>query len=175
MNTMQLKSRISLFVDGANMYYTQKDKLGWQIDWKRFLIYIKGDDILVDAFYYQGTKVPVDDQFREFLDFLAHSGYVLRTKDVREIVDYETGQVKRKANLDIEIVMDMFNTMDAYDHCVLATGDGDFARALDLLRGRGRRFTVLSTDGTCSMDLRRVAGTHFTDLNAIRSQIERRP
>jgi len=35
-----------------------------------------------------------------------------------------------KANLDIEIVVDMFNTVEQYDRVVLFSGDGDFERAI---------------------------------------------
>ena len=48
--------------------------------------------------------------------------------------------------MDVEIVLDMFNTVDSYDMAILVSGDGDFERALNLLRARGKRFIVVSTD-----------------------------
>jgi uncharacterized LabA/DUF88 family protein len=46
------------------------------------------------------------------------------TKPIKTIYDSSTGKFIQKANLDIEIVLDMFNTIDNYDVAVLVSGDG---------------------------------------------------
>jgi uncharacterized LabA/DUF88 family protein len=55
------------------------------------------------------------------------------------IFDSKTGRSKKKANLDIEIVLDIFNTIDHYDMAVFISGDGDFERVLRLLKARGMK------------------------------------
>jgi len=47
----------------------------------------------------------------------------------------------------IEIVVDMFNTVEQYDRVVLFSGDGDFERAIELLRSKSTHITVVSTEG----------------------------
>ncbi|MCP5990093.1 NYN domain-containing protein, partial [Klebsiella pneumoniae] len=76
----------------------------------------------------------------------------------------------QRANLDIEIVIDMFNTVEQYDEIVLFSGDGDFERAIELLRAKQTHITVVSTDGMIARELRN-ATDRYIDLNDIRSFI----
>lgn len=128
------RKRVSIFVDGANMFYTQKKGLGWFFDPAKLLKVLRGDDELTDAYWYMGIKQPPDPRDENFVRFLAYAGYVVRKKDLKTIYDAETGESTQKANLDVEIVMDMFNTLENYDKAILLSGDGDFERALDPLR-----------------------------------------
>lgn len=79
----------------------------------------------------------------------------------------------RKANLDIEIVLDMFNSIEHYDMAVLVSGDGDFERPLQLLRARGKKFLIMSTQGFVAREIREVAGMHFIDFEDIKSEIQK--
>jgi uncharacterized LabA/DUF88 family protein len=173
MNHGSTVKRISIFVDGANMFYTQKKGLGWFFDPAKLLKVLVGDYELTDAYWYMGKKQPPDPRDENFSRFLSYAGYVVRTKDLKTISDYETGEASQKANLDVEIVMDMFNTIDNYDKVVLLSGDSDFERALDLLRARGKQLCVVSTQNWIATELRRAVGSHFIDLQDLREQIER--
>lgn len=77
----------------------------------------------------------------------------------------------RKANLDIEIVLDMFATVDNFDVAVLVSGDGDFERALLSLRAKGKRFKVVSTNGKVARELRIVSGMHYIDVASIKNWV----
>ena len=165
--------RVSIFVDGANMFYTQKKGLGWFFDPAKLLKTLKGEDELADAFWYMGVKSAPEARDENFLRFLAYAGYTVRTKHLKTIFDSETGETIQKANLDIEIVMDMFNTVDNYDKAILLSGDGDFERALELLRSRGKRICVVSTQNWIASELRMAVGSHYIDLQDLRSLIER--
>ncbi|OKS84915.1 NYN domain-containing protein [Mucilaginibacter polytrichastri] len=100
-------------------------------------------------------------------------GYSLISKQIKTIYDTKNGATKRKANLDIEIVLDMFNTIDHYELAVLVSGDGDFERALTLLRGRGKQLLVIATEGFIARELRNVAGRHYIDMRDIKKEIEK--
>lgn len=102
-------------------------------------------------------------------------GYSLITKPIKTQYDAKTGANNKKANLDIEIVLDMFNTIDSYDKAVLISGDGDFERALTLLRAKGKQFTVIATDKFIAKELRNVAGRHYTRFDDIRDKVEKTP
>ena len=166
--------RVSIFVDGANIFYMQKDTLRWWIDLHKLLKWIesKTQGEIVDAFYYVGEEQPPDDRQQAFLSALTRIGYSVITKELKNIVQSD-GRVVRKANLDIEIVLDMFNTVDNYDMAVLMSGDGDFERPLKLLRARGKRVLVLSTEGFIARELREVAGMHFVDFENIREEVQK--
>jgi uncharacterized LabA/DUF88 family protein len=163
--------RVSIFVDGNNMFYAQQ-KNGWFFDPKRVLQFFTQEPEvkLVNAFWYTGLKDSQDQ--RGFRDALIGLGYTVRTKILKEYYDDNSGRYSQKANLDIEIVIDMFNTVDQYDRVVLFSGDGDFERAIELLRSKNTHITVVSTDGMIARELRN-ATDQYIDLNDIRFSIEK--
>jgi len=165
-------NRLSIFVDGNNMFYAQQ-KNGWFFDPRRVLEYFKNTQpnvTLINAFWYTGLKDPQDQ--RGFRDALISLGYTVRTKILKEYYDDASGRYSQKANLDIEIVVDMFNTVDQYDSVVLFSGDGDFERAIELLRSKNTHITVVSTEGMIARELRN-ATDRYIDLNEIREHIEK--
>ncbi len=154
------------------MFYAQQ-KNGWFFDPKRVLEYFAGGKThleLVNAFWYTGLKDPQDQ--RGFRDALISLGYTVRTKILKEYYDDTSGRYSQKANLDIEIVVDMFSTVDQYDRVILFSGDGDFERAIELLRAKNTHITVVSTEGMIARELRNVTD-RYIDLNTIRSEIEK--
>jgi uncharacterized LabA/DUF88 family protein len=165
--------RVALFVDGANFFYMQKNDLNWFVDAKKLLAYCGRFGDVVDAYYYIGKDSPSESGQQAYLNALTYIGYSLVTKPIKTIHDPVTGETKQKANLDIEIVLDMFNTIDNYDIAVLVSGDGDFDRALRLLRARGKRFKVIASPHFTASELRDVAGMHLIDMESIRSEIEK--
>ncbi|AIE75581.1 hypothetical protein BEST7613_4444 [Synechocystis sp. PCC 6803] len=153
------------------MFYAQQ-KNGWFFDPRRVLSFFTEDPSvkLVNAFWYTGLKDTQDQ--RGFRDALISLGYTVRTKILKEYYDDISGKYSQKANLDIEIVVDMFNTVDQYDRVVLFSGDGDFERAIELLRSKSTHITVVSTEGMIARELRN-ATDRYIDLNDIRPAIEK--
>ena len=164
--------RIAVFLDGANFFYMQKDRLHWWIDPKRLLDWIRSLGTLTDAYYYVAVEEPMEPQQENFLKALTYMGYALVTKPLR-VVPMEDGTDRRKANLDVEIVVDMLTTIDSYDTAVLISGDVDFERPLQCLKSRGKRFLVMSTQGFVAREIRAIAGMHFVDFQDIRDHIEK--
>lgn len=171
-NPHRLRDRISIFVDGNNMFYAQQ-KNGWFFDPRKVIDYFSEESgfMLINAFWYTGLKDSQDQ--RGFRDALISLGYTVRTKILKEYYDDSSGRFSQKANLDIEIVVDMFNTVDQYDRVVLFSGDGDFERAIELLRSKNTHITVVSTDGMIARELRN-ATDRYIDLNEIRGCIEKK-
>jgi uncharacterized LabA/DUF88 family protein len=164
-------NRVSIFVDGNNMFYAQQ-KNGWFFDPRRVLDFFTGEPglTLVNAFWYTGLKDPQDQ--RGFRDALISLGYTVRTKILKEYYDDNSGRYSQKANLDIEIVVDMFSTVEQYDRVILFSGDGDFERAIELLRAKNTHITVVSTEGMIARELRN-ATDRYIDLNELRQEIEK--
>ncbi|PSB17890.1 NYN domain-containing protein [filamentous cyanobacterium CCP1] len=164
-------NRLSIFIDGNNMFYAQQ-KNGWFFDPRRVLEYFTNDPEvrLINAFWYTGLKDHQDQ--RGFRDALISLGYTVRVKVLKEYYDDNSGRISQKANLDIEIVVDMFNTVDQYDRVILFSGDGDFERAIELLRSKNTHITVVSTEGMIARELRN-ATDRYIDLNDLRPYIEK--
>lgn len=168
-----MSKRVAVFVDGANFFYMQKDRLGWWVDPKRMLEYIGNKiGIVEEAIYYVGVRPNQEPEQQKYLKALTHMGYTLETKVLRTI---QTSEGERnKANLDVEIAIDMFNLIERYDVAVLVSGDADFRRAIQILLSRGKGVKVFSTAGFIAQDLRECTGRHFTDLQEIREEVEKR-
>jgi uncharacterized LabA/DUF88 family protein len=163
--------RIAVFVDGANFFYLQKNCLKWWIDSKKLLDYITEDHgDIVDATYYVGVDSTKNQD--DYLKFLMNIGFSIERKDLKTIIQ-EDGTEKKKANLDIEIVLDMFNTIENYDMAILVSGDGDFERPLKLLKARGRKFLVMSSQGFVAKEIREVSGMHYRDFQTLRERLEK--
>jgi len=161
------KERVAIFIDAANLFHTQK-KIGWFLDYKKLYKHFTNDFDIYNAFYYTGKK---DEKTDSFFRALTRIGFTVRPKEIKRIKDEETGEVYEKCNLDIEIVIDMFNTVDNYDKAILFSGDSDFERAVELLRSKGKRIMVVSAKGSISSELRNAAD-RFIDLRHLRSELE---
>lgn len=166
--------RVSIFVDGANMYYAQK-KLGWYIDFRKVLQYFGRDagSVISEAYYYTGADTQAKNRDNAFHEYLMYSGYTVRTKAIKQMVDDTTGEIVEKANLDIELVIDMFNTVALYETCILLSGDSDFERALELVRSKGKRIAVVAHPDMTARELRNVAGRNYFDLRDLERFVAR--
>jgi uncharacterized LabA/DUF88 family protein len=117
---------------------------------------IAGRDF-VRAYAYTGLD-PENENQRQFHSFLSRSGYKVVSKDIRK---YGDGRIK--ANLDIELVVDMMKLSRNLDVAVVISGDGDFAPAIRAVQEMGVRVEVISFRGNTSSDLIEAADT-FTDI-----------
>ena len=166
--------RVSIFVDGANMYYAQK-KLGWFIDFRKVLNFFgrESGHLISEAYYYTGADLQSKGRDGAFHEYLIYSGYTVRTKAIKQMVDDATGEIVEKANLDIELVIDMLNTITLFDTCILMSGDGDFERALESVRSRGRRIAVVAHPEMTARELRNVVGGSYHDIRDLEPHIAR--
>jgi uncharacterized LabA/DUF88 family protein len=115
---------------------------------------------LVRAYAYTGLD-PENENQRQFHSFLARSGYKVVSKDIRK---YGDGRIK--ANLDIELVVDMMRMAEKLDIAVVVSGDGDFAPAIHAVQQQGVRVEVVSFRGNTSSDLIDAADV-FIDISSI--------
>lgn len=174
-NTM---SRVALFVDGANMFYAQRDN-GWHIDFRLVHQYFFRNRERAAAYYFTASPSAGDqirvDKYRRFKTALIHLGYSVVDKEVKVITDRSSPeQVKVKGNLDIELVFKMIVESAAYDEVVLMGGDADYVPIINHLRNIGKIVVVVARRQSTSMDLINAA-TRFIDLESIRSEIEKEP
>ena len=156
-----MSKNVAMFIDVANMYYAARGQ-DVDIDYVALLKHAtKGRD-LIRAYAYTGLD-PENENQRKFIDFLAKNGYKPVIKDIRKF-----GDGRMKANLDIELVVDLFRLADRMDIAVIASGDGDFAPAIKALQDKGVRCEVISFKPNTSSDLIAVAD-EFQDIMKIAS------
>jgi uncharacterized LabA/DUF88 family protein len=147
---------VAVFVDVANIFYAAK-AAGVDIDYVTLLKASTAGRDLVRAYAYTGLD-PDNENQRNFHEFLRRSNYKVVSKDIRK---YGDGKVK--ANLDIELVVDMMKTARNLDIAIVVSGDGDFAPAIRAVQEQGVRVEVISFRGNTSSDLIDVAD-QFTDI-----------
>jgi uncharacterized LabA/DUF88 family protein len=151
-----VSKNVAVFVDVANIFYAAK-AAGVDIDYVTLLKSATAGRDLVRAYAYTGLD-PDNENQRNFHDFLRRSNYKVVSKDIRK---YGDGKVK--ANLDIELVVDMMKTARNLDIAIVVSGDGDFAPAIRAVQEQGVRVEVISFRGNTSSDLIDVADL-FTDI-----------
>jgi uncharacterized LabA/DUF88 family protein len=154
-----LSKNVAVFVDVANIFYAAK-AAGVDIDYVTLLKASSAGRDLVRAYAYTGLD-PDNENQRNFHDFLRRHGYKVVSKDIRK---YGDGKVK--ANLDIELVVDMMKTARNLDIAIVVSGDGDFAPAIRAVQEMGVRVEVVSFRGNTSSDLIEVADI-FTDITQV--------
>lgn len=159
--------RAALFIDAANVFYAQKT-MGWDIDFEKVYQYFNKHFALYNGFYYSAEPQENEDEKRLEYQRFSLMGYTMRTKPLKEIRDAKGKIVVKKANLDIEMAVDMFATQSNYDIAILFTGDSDFVRAVELLRMNGKQIFVFSTKGHSGMELIN-ASDKFMDFQSLKS------
>jgi len=174
---MSSKERITVFIDGMNLYATAK-ALVFDIDYKRLLRHFEQQGRLVHAYYY--TVLIEDDAYssiRPLIDWLDYNGYAVVTKPTKEFVD-SLGRRKVKGNMNVELAVNAMETAGHIDHMVLFSGDGDFRSLVEAIQRRGVRVSVISTIRTrppmIADELRRQAD-EFIDLVNLAGSIGRDP
>jgi uncharacterized LabA/DUF88 family protein len=154
-----VSKNVAVFVDVANIFYAAK-AAGVDIDYVTLLKSATAGRDFVRAYAYTGLD-PDNENQRNFHQFLARHQYKVVSKDIRK---YGDGKVK--ANLDIELVVDLMKTARNLDIAVIVSGDGDFASAIRAVQEMGVRVEVVSFRGNTSSDLIEVADL-FTDITQI--------
>jgi uncharacterized LabA/DUF88 family protein len=156
---VKVGKNVAVFVDVANIFYAAK-AAGTDIDYVTLLKAATAGRDFVRAYAYTGLD-PDNENQRNFHAFLARNHYKVVSKDIRK---YGDGKVK--ANLDIELVVDMMKTARNLDVAIVVSGDGDFAPAIRAVQEMGVRVEVISFRGNTSSDLIEVADL-FTDITQL--------
>ena len=199
----QATQRVAIFIDGANFQKATYEGLGMQVDFKALLAVLTGGGVLVRAYYYTGefdaesiehyvnlhnpaypeamrsdmrNKLARDRGFHRYLN---RNGYHVVTKGVRIFRD-ALGDVSIKANVDLELAIDMLNLSERVDKVVLVSGDGDFVPLVRAVAARGVRVAVVSTqsrtaqsNGYRASDLLIDAADEYLSVEKLRARIER--
>lgn len=200
--------RVAIFIDGWNFRYATYESFGLRVDYTKLLRHFSENAILVRAYFYTGewedsaisryvrlsntpdpqTKQREMEQQRDgeraFWRFLNRNGYRVVRKPVRVMSPDEEDPdrpPRMKADLDLELAIDMLTLADRVDRIILVSGDGDFVPLVDAVAKRGVRVAVVSTQAEEAFRNARYrasdelldAADEFIPIEAIRKYIER--
>lgn len=159
------RGRVAIFIDGSNLFYAAM-QLGIEIDYTKLLCRLTAGSRLLRSFFYTGVDRANEKQ-QGFLLWMRRNGYRVIAKDLVQLPDGS-----KKANLDVEIAVDMMALVGSYDTAVLVSGDGDLAYAVDSVSYRGVRIEVVSLRAMTSDSLINVAD-RYIDLEHIKEDIQK--
>lgn len=162
-----VKGKVCVFIDAANIFYSQKT-LGWSIDFQKLKAYFEHECQLVDLYFYTG-RIGENPKQAKFLDKLEHYGYKVRSKEVK-VIWVSKNTFERKGSLDAELIIDALKKSNDFDTCILMSGDSDFAPLLDELKAQGKRVIVMSTKRHVSREL--IERAKYINLKKLRKELE---
>ena len=149
--------RVGVFVDAANIELAC-DRLRARFDWGKVLRMLTRDRQLIRAVAYS----PVHDdpgvsmETQRFAEPFLGRGFKVVTKPLKRFSD---GTVK--ANVDIELALDVVAMLDRLDVVCLVSGDGDFQPLVEYVQNRGVRCEVVAVAQSAAMNLKNAADEYI--------------
>jgi len=159
------RGRVAVFIDGNNLFHAARFH-NIDIDYNKLLRVLLGDGRLLRAFFYTGVDAGAERQ-QGFLLWMRRNGFRVVQKELKTFYDGT-----RKANLDVEIAVDMLSLAGRYDTAVLVSGDEDFVYAVNAVAYKGCRVEVAGFRSNTAPKLIDVAD-YFIDLGEIHEQIRK--
>ncbi|MDJ0714737.1 MAG: NYN domain-containing protein [Prochloraceae cyanobacterium] len=159
------RGRVAIFIDGANLFYAAL-QLGIEINYTKLLRYLTSGAKLLRAFFYTGVD-PSNEKQQSFLLWMRRNGYRVVTKELTQLPDGS-----KKADLDVEIAVDMMTLVGCYDTAILVSGDGDLSYAVNAVSYQGVRVEVVSLRSMTSDSLINFADSYI-DLDGIKEEIQK--
>lgn len=161
------RGRVAVFIDGNNLFHAARFH-NIDIDYNKLLRVLLGDGRLLRAFFYTGVDVGAERQ-QGFLLWMRRNGFRVIHKELKTFYDGT-----RKANLDVEIAVDMLSLAGRYDTAVLVSGDEDFVYAVNAVAYKGCRVEVAGFRSNTAPKLIDVAD-YFIDLGDIAHKVRKEP
>ena len=153
--------RIGVFIDLQNIYLAVKTiEQKSKINFTALKEFLHSHDAIVTM----SVFTCYDPEYKSQIDFINHLallGYRVVSKPLKKLPDGTT-----KANMDLEMAMEVMNQAPHLDEIILITGDGDFVPLVSYLCSLGKFVKVIGPDVLTSPDLIRACHT-FINLNKI--------
>lgn len=156
---------VAVFIDGNNLFHAARFH-NLDLDYSKLLRVLLGDGRLLRAFFYTGVDAGAERQ-QGFLLWMRRNGFRVVQKELKTFYDGT-----RKANLDVEIAVDMLSLAGKYDTAVLVSGDEDFVYAVNAVAYKGCRVEIAGFRSNTAPRLIDVAD-YFIDLGEIADRVRK--
>ena len=151
--------RVGVFVDSANVELARdRNRGGRPIDWGLVLERVTEGRRLVRAIAYSPVHDDpgVSPETQRFVEPFLGKGFKIVTKPLKRFAD---GSIK--ANVDIELALDVITMAERLDVAVLVSGDGDFQHLVEVLQSRGIRVEVAGLGQSVAGNLKKAADRYI--------------
>ena len=142
--------RIGVFADVSNLYYCVNKKFNSKLDYEKYYDWIKPLGEIQQAVAY-GAQM--DDKAEGFIYALKKIGFYTKYKTPKTYVNNDI--VRRKADWDVGIAIDIVTMIDKIDMIVLGTADGDLCPVVEWSLAKGADVIILACG--ISKDLKEIA------------------
>ncbi len=134
---MKSKSqKIFAFIDSQNLNLGVKSQ-GWELDFKRFRVYLKEKYHVEKAFLFIGFI----KKNHKLYSYLKNVGYLLIFKKILDT--YREGNIIVKGNVDAELVLHTMIEYPNYTKAIIISGDGDFHCLIEYLDKKGKLSRII--------------------------------
>ncbi len=156
-------NRLLILIDASSLFYAAST-LGIEIDYLRLLETLKAQKRLVFAYYYTGFNSGNKKQ-QAFLRWMQNNGYRVIAKEIAQVADGN-----RKADLTVEMAVDMLTLANRCDTILLLSGNGNLLYVVQTVARLGLRIELVSLREMTSDSLIAIAD-QYTDLGTIKEAI----
>jgi uncharacterized LabA/DUF88 family protein len=130
--TGSIVTRIAIFADVQNIYYTTRQAYGRQFDYQKLMTRVGAGGEIISATAYAIDRG--DDKQLKFQNALRKMGFTVKLKPYIQRSDGSA-----KGDWDVGIALDVLETARDVDTIVLLSGDGDFDLLLENIK---KNYTV---------------------------------
>ena len=151
------------FIDSQNLNLGIKS-LGWNLDYKRFRIYLHDKYNVAVAYLFIGYMPENQDLYSALQAY----GYVLIFKPT---LPDQNGAVK--GNVDADLVLQVMLDYEKYNKAIIVTSDGDFYSLVKYLYKQNKLGFVMSPYvKTCSVLLKKTAKEKIIFMDNLKLKLE---
>ncbi len=148
------------YIDGQNLHMgtTKLQGSAWQVDLKKFRVYLKEHYSVQTCYYFLGF---VNEDFQDLYIEIQEAGFILQ---FREHSSAMLG--KKKGNVDTDIVFQIMKKLyrqKNFSKVVLVSGDGDYKMLVDFLIQEQKFKKLLAPNRKFASSLYKKLGSEFYD------------
>lgn len=153
------------FIDSQNLNLGVRT-MGWQVDYKKFRLYLKNKYGVDQAFMFIGLVANNQKLYTQ----LQTAGFILVFKPT--VRYFENGKETVKGNVDAELVLHAAAIeYSNYDKAIIVSGDGDFACLMQFLEDNDKLLHVFTPNSKYSKLLRPYS-KYIVELSQLKSSLE---
>lgn len=174
------------FIDSQNLNLGTQ-KVGWKMDWQKFLAYLRSEHNVSDAYLFIGYMQEHEDMYKQLHDL----GYLVVLKPTVGMFDTHGNESKQrstqgkstnqdqengarrvvKGNIDAELVLYAMKQLPKYHQAVIVSGDGDFYCLAEYLEEKKRLKAILAPNWQYS-SLLKPYERYIVRLDQLRTRLE---
>ncbi|MCG2691447.1 NYN domain-containing protein [Microgenomates group bacterium] len=179
------------FIDAANIIYGAKKTAGFKVDLLKLANYLKTRFKTAKIYFYGGVNTKKID-FEKYYQLLESFGFIPRLKKTkfyyqpgkikiyicrfcrRKNLIKERGKFRPKANCDVDLSIDVLESLEKFNRFVFLTGDGDFEPLLIKAKKLNKEVYVIASSRKTARNIKKAAAEKFVEIKSLEKIIAKK-